>query len=97
LILATRHPDEMRDADAPLMVDVDLSIFGAETEVFWQYEENIRKEYAWVPDNLFRRRRSEILHSFLNRPYIYYHRPYREVFEEKARLHLKQAIAKLSD
>lgn len=96
LILATRHHDDVQDSDAQLLVDVDLSIFGAETEAFWRYEENIRKEYAWVPENLFRHRRTEILSSFLSRPYIYYHRQVREVFEEKARFHLKQAIAKLS-
>ena len=95
LILATRHRAEVWDTDAQLMVDVDLSILGADPENFWQYEENIRKEYARVPDGLFRSRRTEILRSFLNREYIYYHKQYRGMFEEKARFNLKQAVAKL--
>lgn len=97
LILATRHRTEASETDARLVVDVDLSILGTDPEVFWRYEENIRKEYAWVPESLFRLKRAEILRSFLNREYIYYHTQYRGMFEEKARSNLKQAVAKLSD
>jgi predicted metal-dependent HD superfamily phosphohydrolase len=96
-ILATRHHTEISDKDAQLMVDVDLSILGREPEVFWRYEENIRKEYAWVPENVFRQKRIEILRGFLDRQHIYYHENYREMFEEKARANLKQAITRLSD
>jgi predicted metal-dependent HD superfamily phosphohydrolase len=96
MILATRHNIEAVDTDAQLMADVDLSIFGAEAEPFWRYEENIRKEYAWVPESLFRRKRVEILRGFLSRPYIYHHKQYREALEENARLNLQQAVAKLS-
>lgn len=96
-ILATRHDMELTGADEQLMVDVDLSILGRNENSFWQYEENIRKEYAWVPENVFRQKRIEILQGFLYRQYIYYHENYREMFEEKARAKLKQAITRLSD
>ena len=94
-ILATRHMTEVTNRDAQLMVDVDLSILGREADIFWKYEENIRKEYAWVPESVFREKRVEILQSFLERQSIYYHEPYKERFEEKARVNLKQAIARL--
>jgi predicted metal-dependent HD superfamily phosphohydrolase len=97
LILTTRHRVGAWDTDGQLVMDVDLSILGADPESFWRYEENIRKEYAWVPESLFRLRRTEILRSFLNREYIYHHKQYRGMFEEKARSNLKQAVAKLSD
>ena len=96
-ILATRHQQEVTGADAQLMVDVDLSILGREPDIFWSYEENIRKEYSWVPEELFRRKRMEILSRFLEHQHIYYHRQYREMFEEKARANLKRAIARLMD
>jgi predicted metal-dependent HD superfamily phosphohydrolase len=96
-ILATRHQREVTDTDAQLMVDIDLSILGREPEVFWQYEENIRKEYAWVPENLFQEKRMEILQGFLNRSFIYYHGVYRERFENQARRNIKQAILRLRD
>jgi predicted metal-dependent HD superfamily phosphohydrolase len=97
LILATRHDREVTDMDAQLMVDIDLSILGREPEVFWQYEENIRKEYAWVSERLFREKRKEILCGFLDREHIYYHETYREMFEEQARANLKQAVTRLSN
>ena len=94
-ILATRHQGEVTDLDAQLLVDVDLSILGREPAVFWQYERNIQREYAWVPEDVFRRERVKILKRFLDRPKIYYHHEYRERFEERARSNLEQAIARL--
>jgi predicted metal-dependent HD superfamily phosphohydrolase len=93
MILATCHHGEVQDNDAQILVDVDLAILGREKEVFWQYEENIRQEYAWVPADLFRQKRLEILRGFLNRPHIYHLEAYREKFEETARVNLAQAIA----
>jgi predicted metal-dependent HD superfamily phosphohydrolase len=60
-ILATRHIGEVTGADGQLTADVDLSILGRAEKTFWQYEQNIRKEYAWVPEELFRQKRIEIL------------------------------------
>lgn len=97
LILATRHTGEVIDSDAQLMIDVDLSILGREASMFWQYEENIRKEYAWVPETVFKQRRAEILRSFLDRPAIYFCEMFQERYEKKARLNLRRAIEKLSD
>jgi len=95
-VLATRHQEEVTDNDAQLLVDVDLSILGREPAVFSRYEENIRKEYAWVPEEVFRRERVKILRGFSDRQHIYYHREYREKFEARARANLEQAIARLS-
>jgi predicted metal-dependent HD superfamily phosphohydrolase len=94
-ILATRHQEEVTHKDAQLLVDVDLSILGRAAAVFWRYEENIRKEYAWVSEEVFQRERVKILRGFLDRQHIYYHREYRERFEAKARSNLEQAIARL--
>lgn len=94
-ILATHHDVEVTDTDAQLMVDVDLAILGASQDVFWGYEENIRKEYAWVPQNLYARKRTQLLRGFLRRPHIYYHRQYRELLEQSARANLQQAVARL--
>jgi predicted metal-dependent HD superfamily phosphohydrolase len=96
LILATRHTANVTDRDAQLIVDADLSILGRGSAVFWQYEENIRKEYAWVPERVYRQKRIEILHGFLDRPHLYYHEQFRDMFEERARANLLQAIERLS-
>jgi predicted metal-dependent HD superfamily phosphohydrolase len=95
LILATCHDAEVADLDGQIVVDVDLSILGREEEVFWHYEQNIRKEYAWVPESVFRQKRADILRSFLARPRIFNLDLYRMQFEERARLNLERAILRL--
>ncbi|HVG38355.1 MAG TPA: hypothetical protein VM870_03645 [Pyrinomonadaceae bacterium] len=95
LILATRHNEEAVDEDARVLVDVDLSILGREGEVFWEYEHNIRREYAWVPDFLFKRKRAEILRNFLEREHIYQLELCRRKFESTARQNIGEALAKL--
>lgn len=96
LVLATRHMMAVSEREAQLIVDVDLSILGSEADFYWQYENNIRREYAWVPESIFREKRREILQRFLGRRYIYYHQTYRDRFERQARQNLEHAITKLS-
>jgi predicted metal-dependent HD superfamily phosphohydrolase len=65
LVLATKNHDASLHADAPLLVDVDLSILGKPPEQFWEYERQIREEYAWVEKRVFAAKRAEILRRFL--------------------------------
>ena len=95
LILATCHTAEVADIDEQILVDVDLSILGREEDVFWQYEDNIRRECAWVPERVFKQKRSQILRGFLDREYIYHLGVYRSRFEDLAQENLQKAIAKL--
>lgn len=95
LILATHHHAIAQDKDTQLLLDVDLSILGQKPEIYWRYEENIRKEYAWIPEDFFRQKRIEILRSFLERSHIYYLDIYQDKLERQARQNLKQAIAML--
>ena len=97
LIEATQHTDLPEDPDAQYLVDIDLSILGRPPEIFDRYQTNIRREYDWVPDNVFRATRAQILASFLNRSIIY-HTPYfQQQYEGQARHNLKRAIEALSD
>lgn len=50
--------------DARLLIDVDLAILGVEPEAYARFEEQIRQEYAWVPDDRFRAGRAEVLRRF---------------------------------
>ena len=96
LILATCHTYAATGSDAQLLVDVDLSILGSEPNIFWQYEQNIRKEYEWVPLAIYIQKRGEILHRFLQRPHVYQVELYRQLYEAQARTNLGQAIDRLS-
>jgi predicted metal-dependent HD superfamily phosphohydrolase len=66
LILVTMHDAIAVGRDAAVLVDVDLSILGAETARFDEYEGQIREEYSWVPGPLYRQSRRQILRGFLD-------------------------------
>lgn len=95
LILATTHNAEPELGDAALLVDIDLSILGRDASHFDEYEEEVRREYSWVPGPLFRRRRSELLEAFLARPRLYATDHFHATLEEPARLNLARSIARL--
>lgn len=94
-ILATRHEAVASDPDSRLVVDIDLSILGVDEAAYAEFEANVRQEYRWVPAILFRRKRAEILESFLARPRIYTTDLFRDRYEARARINLGRAIEAL--
>jgi predicted metal-dependent HD superfamily phosphohydrolase len=95
LVLATQHTTIPREPDAQLLCDIDLSILGRSGPVFDAYEQHIRREYAWVPEPLYRQARARILAEFLNRPSIYQTPALAELYESEARKNLQRALARL--
>jgi predicted metal-dependent HD superfamily phosphohydrolase len=96
LILATRHGTQPADPAAQLMVDVDLSILGAEAERYAEFELQIRAEYWWVPTAMYRKERGAILHSFVMRPSVYATHEFRERYERQARNNLAWGMEQLA-
>ncbi len=96
LILATRHDAIPDDADARLLVDVDLSILGAEDGRFAEYEAQVRAEYRWVPEAAYCEGRSRVLRSFLDRPAIYFTPWFSDALEARARRNLTRSLAVLA-
>jgi predicted metal-dependent HD superfamily phosphohydrolase len=95
LVTATAHLAPPVEGDAQLTCDVDLAILGAPQERFEAYEREIRREYSWVPEPVFRTRRAEILERFLARPYLYGTAWFRELHEAQARSNLERSLAEL--
>lgn len=95
LVLATKGHHASAHADAPLLVDVDLSILGQHPDRFWEYERQVREEYAWVPAIIFARKRAEVLQRFLARPRIYNTDVIYQRLEAQARINLRASIEKL--
>lgn len=95
LVLVTKTHDASKHADAPLLVDVDLSILGQPEERFWEYEGQIRQEYAWVPDAVFAAKRAEILERFLKRDRIYATDWFFRLRELQARSNLQASLQRL--
>lgn len=94
-VLATRHHSIPKDSDATLVCDIDLSILGRTDEIFDRFEQQIRREYAWVPEPVYRNARSEILRGFLQRPSIYQTRHFRDRYEAPARENLARVLKQL--
>jgi len=84
------------NADTAVLLDADLAILSAEERRYARYAADIRREYAWVPDAVYRKGRTRVLEGFLNRPRIYQTDRMHAVAEESARRNLRAEIADLS-
>ena len=94
-IIATCHVSLPTDDDSRLVIDIDLAILGAKKQRYDEFERDVRKEYRWVPEIIYRPKRAEILHSFLDRARIYHWEPMYQRYELAARANLNQAISTL--
>ena len=97
LVMATRHDAPAEGPDAELLVDIDLAILGSPPERFEAYDRDVRKEYAWVPNSLYRRKRLDVLRGFADRPQLYHCQPAVDLLETQARLNLANAISRLTE
>lgn len=95
LIMATLHNGDAQDKDQKLIVDLDLTILGASPEVYEEFERNVRKEYKMVPSFIYRKKRKELLESFLNNPSIYSLDYFKKKYESTARHNISRAIEML--
>lgn len=92
LILMSKHRELPTDPDGRIFVDVDLAILGQPWERFSEYEDQIRREYAWVPAWLFRRKRSTLLRSLLARPTLYCTPAFQHKYEGRARENIARSL-----
>lgn len=96
MVLATNHQTPPSDPDAQLVCDIDLAVLGKEESEFDQFENQIRQEYAWVPDATYRSARAQVLNGFLARRSIYYTDRFAHRYERRARQNLERIVATLS-
>lgn len=96
LVMVTRHNALPSTIDEQILVDIDLSVLGAEPNRFDEYETQVRAEYAWVPEPVYRSKRSEILQAFLDRNSIYSTPSFQSRLETQARSNLTRSLAKLA-
>jgi len=95
LIMSTRHNQPPKNNDEKLIADIDLAILGRPPKEYQEYEEGIRQEYNWVPEDRFEVGRTEVLARFLTREHIYHTDHFRERYEENARANLSHSISML--
>ncbi len=93
LILSTKHNKQPQDFAGKTIIDLDLSILGQPKKIFDLYELNIRKEYLWVPEEIFKIERMKVLKSFLNRTNIYCTDYFRDKYEEQAKSNIQRSLS----
>ena len=96
LVMCTRHSGPPDGADAGLIVDIDLSILGADPTRFAAYERQIRQEYQHVPEPVFRANRAALLEALLARESLYNTPYFRGQLESRARDNLGASLAALT-
>jgi predicted metal-dependent HD superfamily phosphohydrolase len=96
MIIASQHDTIPWHVGTQVFCDLDLSILGQTESAFDKYEEQIRQEYDWVPEQNFIRGRLAVLRMFLDRQHIYSTKFFREKYEKRARRNLTRSIAQLS-
>lgn len=96
LVMVTEHNVPTETNDESLLVDIDLSILGADPATYAAFEEGVRKEYRIVPMFIYCRKRIAVLIGFLQRPHIYQNEPFRSERERQARVNLADEVHRLS-
>lgn len=95
LIMATLHKGHVNTKDESVLVDLDLAILGSDSESYLRFEKQIREEYKYVPRFIFRKKRANLLSSFLSREVIYSNKNFRDMYECNARRNLENAVKQL--
>ena len=82
-------------------LDIDMTVLGKRQNAYLKYASLIRKEFAFVPRDVYCTKRAEILETFLgdgsssskkDKKYIYLTKTFQEAFEERARTNLREEI-----
>jgi len=97
LIMVTKTHEANGDSDAGILIDIDLAILGQGERRFDEYEHQIRQEYAWVPEKVYRTERAKILRSFLARTRIFTTEWFHRKYEDAARRNLEALVRRLAD
>jgi predicted metal-dependent HD superfamily phosphohydrolase len=94
-ILATKSHEISENNDTNLFTDADLSILGRPWEEYWNYAQNVRKEYGQYPKIIYRSGRKKVLRHFLEMERIFKTDHFFEKYEEQARANLERELKQL--
>lgn len=75
-----------------LMVDCDLAVLGADKDTFQKYDDNIRKEYAFVPADIYAQHRAAVMQHFLDSKPVFKTKAFQNAFNASAERNLKDCI-----
>lgn len=93
-IIATKT-HKANDNDTKWFVDFDLAILGKSSEVYNNYAQLIRKEYKLVPNFMYKKGRKKVLQHFIDKPFIYATKEFRDLYEQQAKENLTNELKSL--
>lgn len=97
-IMATQtHQLTENNEDLKYFLDFDLAILGTSPKNYLAYYKQIRKEYAFYEASAYKRGRSQVLNSFLQKKEIYKTVYFKNNFEQNARKNLQNEFEALND
>jgi predicted metal-dependent HD superfamily phosphohydrolase len=83
--------------DTALFLDSDMAIVAAPSAVYREYAQQIRREYAAIPDDAYRAGRRAFLASVAAKPRIFFTEYFHTRLDAQARGNLADEIATLGD
>lgn len=97
IMLTATHEltDDVDDLDAAYLLDMDLSILGAEWSEYECYAQSVRQEYAHVATADYQNGRIAVLEGLLTHPKLYLTEDYYPRLERQARQNIKREIMAL--
>ena len=91
-ILATKSHMQQAQQDTNYFTDADLSVLGQDWNVYEQYFNQVRKEYAIYPDFLYNPGRKKVLNHFLQMNTIFKTESFFEMLETQAKSNLQREL-----
>lgn len=96
MIEATATHTDPADNHTAVLFDADLSILGAEPELYSAYAAAVRSEYSHVDDGAWATGRADVLAALLDRPAIYCTDTGSKRWESPARRNITAELSELS-
>lgn len=96
ILITKKHLPKSNDIDQYILLDADLAILGTKPNIYQNYAQGIRQEYAWVPEEEYRYKRQKVLLSFLDRKRLYFTNHCWHKLEASARKNIESEIAHLA-
>lgn len=90
------HDPDADDRSGALLSDADLAVLGADPVRYARYAADVREEYAHVDEDAFRRGRTAVLRSLLDRPRLYVTAEGHRRWDSAARANLRDEIRRLA-
>jgi len=95
-IMATKAHFMSENEDTNYFTDADLSVLGQSWEMYSEYYQNVRKEYAIYPDLIYNAGRKKVLKHFLGMERIFKTNYFYLKFEQQARVNLEKELTFLT-